>query len=57
MEEGDITISGVITRILVFRANWGINELHKEKASSKDLQHRTLTEKASLGEKHLCVSR
>ena len=56
-EEGDTTIRGIITRIFVFRTNRGINELHKEKASSKDLQHRTLTEKASLGEKHLCVSR
>ena len=57
VEEGDITISGVITRILVFRANQGINELHKEKFGSKDLQYQTLTERASLGEKHSCVSR
>ena len=34
-----------------------INELHKEKFGSKDLQHRTLTERASLGEKHSHVSR
>ena len=56
-EEGDITISGIIIRIFVFRTNRGINELHKEKFSSKDLQHRTLTKRASLGEKHLRVSR
>ena len=37
-EEGDITIRGIIIRILVFRTNRGINELHKEKSSSKDLQ-------------------
>ena len=56
-EEDDITIRGVITRIFVFRTNRGINELHTEKSNSKDLQHRTLTERASLGEKHLRVSR
>ena len=56
-EEGDITIRGIIPRIFVFRTNRGINELHKEKSSLKDLQHRTLTERASLGEKHLRVSR
>jgi hypothetical protein len=48
VEEGDITISGVITRLI---------KLHKEKSGSKDLQHQTLTERASLGEKHPCVSR
>ena len=56
-EEGDITIRGIIPRIFVFRTNRGINELHKEKSSSKDLQHRTLTKRASLGEKHSRVSR
>jgi len=56
-EEGDITIKGVITRIFVFRRNRGINELHKEKSNSKDLQYRTLTKRASLGEKHSHVSR
>ena len=56
-EEGDITIRGIITRIFVFRTNRRINELHKEKSSSKDLQHQTLTKRASLGEKHLRVSR
>ena len=36
-EDGDITNRGIITRIFVFRTNRGINELHKEKSSSKDL--------------------
>ena len=57
VEEGDITIGGIITRIFIFRTNRGINELHKEKSGSKDLQYRTLTERASLGEKHSRVSR
>ena len=57
VEEGDITIRGIITRIFVFRTNRGINELHKEKSCSKDLQHRTLTERTSFGEKHLRVSK
>ena len=57
VEEGYITIRGIVTRIFIFRTNRGINELHKEKSSSKDLQHRTLTERASLGEKHSRVSR
>ena len=48
-EEGDITIRGIITRIFVFRTNRGINELHKKKSGSKDLQYRTLTKRASLG--------
>ena len=56
-KEGDITIRGIIIRIFVFRTNRGINKLHKEKSSSKDLQHRTLTERASSGEKHSRVSR
>ena len=56
-EEGDITIRGIITRIFVFRTNRGINELHKEKSSLKDLQHQTHIERVSLGEKHLRVSR
>ena len=40
---------GKFERIFIFTTNRGINELHKEKSSSKDLQHRTLTERASLG--------
>jgi hypothetical protein len=56
-EEGDINIRGVIIRIFVFITNRGINELQKEKSSFKDLQHRTLTKRASLGEKHLRISR
>ena len=55
-EEGDITIRGIVTRIFVFRTNWGINELHKKKSGSKDLQYWTLTERSSLGEKHSHVS-
>ena len=55
-EEGDITIRGIITRIFIFKTNRGINELHKEKSGSKDLQYQTLTERASLGEKHSRVS-
>jgi hypothetical protein len=34
-----------------------LNELHKESSVSKDVQHQTLTERASLGEKHSRVSR
>ena len=56
-EEGDITIRGIIIRIFVFGTNRGINELHKEKFGSKDLQYWTLIERATLGEKHLRVSR
>ena len=56
-EEGDITIRGIIIRIFIFRTNRGINELHKEKSGSKDLQYRSLTERASLGEKYSRVSR
>ena len=56
-EEGDITIRGIIKRIFIFRTNRGINELHKEKSGSKDLRHRKLAERASLGEKHSHVSR
>ena len=50
-EEGDITIRGVITKIFVFKnkPRYSINELHKEKSGSKDLQHPTLIERASLG--------
>jgi len=56
-EEGDITIRGIITRLFVFRTNRGINEVHKEKSDSKDLQFLTPTERASLGEKQSRVSR
>ena len=56
-EEGDITIRDIIIRISVFRTNYGINELHKEKSGSNDLEYRTLTERASLGEKYSRVSR
>ena len=56
-EEGDITIRGIIIRIFVFGTNRGINKLYKEKCGAKDLQYQTLTEKASLGEKHSHVSR
>jgi hypothetical protein len=56
-EEGDITIRGIITRILIFRPRSLNNKLHKEKYGLKDLQHRTLTKRASLGEKHSRVSR
>ena len=53
-KEGDINIRGVITRN---KPRYLINELHKKKSGSKDLQYRTLTERASLGEKHSHVSR
>ena len=56
-EEGDITVRGIITRILIFKPRYLINELHKEKSGSKDLQHQTLTKRASLGEKHSRISR
>ena len=56
-EEGDITIKGIITRILIFKSRYLINELHKEKSGLKDLQHQTLIERASLGEKHSRISR
>ena len=56
-KEGDITIRGIVTRIFIFRTNRGINKLHKEKSGSKDLQYRTLTERASLGKKHSRVSK
>jgi hypothetical protein len=57
-EEGDITNRGVITRILILsELRYLINELHKEKSGSKNLSHRSLTERASLGEKHSHVSR
>jgi hypothetical protein len=42
-KEGDITIRGIITRN---KLSYLINELHKEKSGSKDLQHRTLTKRA-----------
>ena len=57
VEEGDITIRGIVTRIFVFRTNRGINKLHKKKSGSKDLQYQTLTKRASLGEKYSYVSR
>jgi hypothetical protein len=58
-EEVGLTMRCVITRIFVFKnkPRYLINELHKEKSGLKDLQHRTLTERASLGEKHFYVSR
>jgi hypothetical protein len=45
-EEGDITIRGIIARN---KPRYLINELHKEKSGSMDLQHRTLTERVSFG--------
>jgi hypothetical protein len=44
-EEGDITMRCVIARIFIFKnkSRYLINELHKEKSGSKDLQHRILT--------------
>ena len=58
VEEGDVTIRGVIIRILILsELRYLINELHKEKSDSKDLQYRTLTKRASLGEKYSRVSR
>ena len=58
-EEGGITIRGATTRILVFRATPKVlnYELHEEKSGLKDLKHRTLTKRASLGETHLHVCR
>ena len=57
-EEGDITIRGVITRILILsKPRYLINELHKEKSGSKDIQYQTLTKRASLGKKYSRVFR
>ena len=55
-EKGDITIRVDIKRILKSKPRYLINELHKEKSGSKDLRHRTLTERASMGEKYSRVS-
>ena len=58
MGEGGITIRGATAKSsFLSKLRYLINKLHKEKYGSKDLRHRTLTERASFWEKYSRVSR